>query len=258
MSLIYPDTFPAERYRLNATLDVYKRRLERAKGVINDALSLGIRWYIAWSGGKDSTVLAHLVNSICPNIEIWSEKDDCDFPEEMGYIKSVAERYNFNLKIVTPAVSLWDEIEKGGIDICEDLHSRGTELSDTYFYSEVAKQEALFDGVFLGLRMEESRGRKWNFKKRGHIYQRSNKKWTCIPLAQWTATDIFSYLVINEIPILDIYYKTKFVNAPEEIRKAWYLPSARANKGFCVWLKYYYPELYNKLMNKFSEVKSYT
>lgn len=254
----YPDSFPVERYILNAEMDCYKRHLDSARRHIDTAFKTADRWYVAWSGGKDSTALAHIVNSMYPGTEIWSEKDDCDFPGEIEYVTSVAAKYNFNLNLCVPGMPLLDEALARQIDICEDIHSRGTEFSDRFFYSAVAAQESLCDGVFLGLRAEESRARQKNAMMRGHIYRRKNKKWTCCPLVWWTATDVFSYLVTNNIPILNIYFKTKFIGSPENIRKAWMLPGASSRKGFCAWLRYYYPQQFQKLALAFPNIKSYT
>lgn len=252
----YPESFPSAKYQLWARMPTYKRRVERAKAVIKEALDMGINWYVACSAGKDSTVLAHMVSLLSPGIEVWSEKDCFDFPEEKEYIQALAAKYSWNLNIVTPQANLYEAIKK--IDVCEDLHSRGTEFSDNFFYRLIAEQEKRFNGVFLGLRAEESNGRARNFRVRGHTYQRKNTKWTCNPLSTWKADDIFAYLVSHEIPILPVYFCTKFVDGdPGKIRKSWFLPSARAAEGHCVWLKYYYPELFQKLASIAPETTQY-
>lgn len=254
----YPDSFPAEKYQAYATLRVYKKRIIKAMTIAKKALDMNINWYTTCSCGKDSTVLSHLICKMSPGIEVWSEKDCFDFPGEREYLESLATRYKWNVNIVSPPdKELTGEL--GKVDFCEDIHSRGTSFSDTFFYKLITEQESKFDGVFLGLRCEESQGRLRNFKKRGHIYQRKNGKWTCNPLSTWKAEDIFAYLVSNEIPILPVYFNTAFVGGdPGKIRKSWYLPSARAASGHCVWLKYYYPELYQKLLEMDSGVSSYT
>jgi 3'-phosphoadenosine 5'-phosphosulfate sulfotransferase (PAPS reductase)/FAD synthetase len=245
---MYPKEFL--KYKIYARSNTYKKRLERAKEVVEQALDLKIKWYIACSAGKDSVALAHLVNSFA-KIPLWSEKDNWDYPEEIPYLEELQKKYGWQIDIDYQELSLKNQ------DICEDLHSRGTDFSDKFFYSLIEKQEKKFDGVFLGLRCEESIGRKKNYMKRGHIYQRKNTKFTCIPLATWKGEDIFAYFVSNEIPILPVYTKTMFVKSPTEIRKSWYLPSSRASSGHCVWLKYYYPDLFQKLVEIFPEVRNY-
>jgi phosphoadenosine phosphosulfate reductase len=247
-----------ELYKLNAEMNTYKSRLKQATVQIHRAFEISKCWYVAWSGGKDSTVLAHLVSRLYPGTVIWSEKDDCDFPGELEYVKNTAKRFDWNLELTIPEESLWAEVAKGGLKLCEDIHSRGKAFSDDFFYAAIEKQEQKHAGVFLGLRGEESRGRYMNFKQRGFIYQRKNGKYTCIPLAKWSGIDIFSYLITNEIPIFDIYYKTKFhEDDPTRIRKSWVLPGSHARKGYCAWLRYYYPEIFLKLAAIYPKVKSY-
>jgi len=185
--------------------------------------------------------------SIDPSVQIVSEKDDMDFPNEIVFMENLRERYNLNLDIITPSVSLWSEVKN--FDITEDLHSKGTDFSDTYFYDLLKEYQAKnnIKGVMLGLRAEESNGRSWNAKKNGVIYyNRSWKHIVCQPLAWWSTADVFAYLFSNDIPILDVYFKNEYAE-PEQIRKSWILPSARANKGQAVWLKHYYPELFYRL-----------
>ena len=257
MTVMYPESFPTRLYLTNAQTSEFQRKLEEAAILIHEALGKNLSWYVAWSGGKDSTALAHLVNRIQPGIEVWCEKDDCDFPGELEYVRRVADMFVFNLNLHIPDVSLWEHIEEHGIDICEDLHSRGTVFSDEHFYAAITEQEKRHDGVFLGLRNEESNARRKNTERHGPIYQRKNGKWTCNPLYNWTGTDVFSYLVSNSIPIFDVYFKTRFVNDPAEIRKSWVLPSAQASEGQALWIKYYYPSLFNRLAQKYPELRNY-
>jgi len=253
---LYPESFPTNRFLARSRISLYKKRVEKTIAVINDAVEKKLSWYVACSGGKDSVVLAHMVNNIMPGIKIWSEKDEFDFPGERDYMTDLARRYSWDIDIVSPKVSMEEKARRLGV--CEDLHSHGTEFSDEFFYALIAQQERLYGGVFLGLRCDESQRRRRNFMKRGYIYKRKNGKHTCIPLAAWSADDVFAYLVSNEIPILEVYFKTlHFDGDPCKIRKSWYLPSARAASGQCAWLKYYYPDLYYKLLEIDPGVSNY-
>jgi hypothetical protein len=64
-------------------------------------------------------------------------------------------------------------------------------------------------------------------------------------------------LFSEDLPILNVYFQTKFVDSPEDIRKSWILPSAQASSGQALWLKYYYPEIFQKLCLKNPQLKSY-
>ena len=150
------------------------------------------------------------------------------------------------------------KIDIDNIDICDEINSRGVELSDNFFYSIIKKykQDNNFKGVFLGLRKEESRARRINFYKKGHTYRKKDGEWVCNPLSNFTAKDIYAFLLSNNINPLRVYMHTHFCS-PEKIRKSWYLPGARACEGQALILKYYYPQLFNILEQKFKRIRQY-
>lgn len=256
-----PIEYWQEYYTRWSKTDIYKRNLQRAIDISSEFLEMDLNHNVSFSCGKDSTVLVHLVNSIKPGIKIVSEKDDMDFPEELPYLERLREKYNLNIDVITPPVSLWEEILKHSIT--EDIHSKGTDFSDEYFYGLLAKyhKENNVNASFLGLRQSESRGRAMNFRTKGHIYFNKSwggfGQWICQPLALWSAKDIFAYLFSNDVPIMEVYFKTKFVKSPEDIRKAWILPSHQSNQGQALWLKYYYPQIFNKLAMIKPEMRKY-
>jgi 3'-phosphoadenosine 5'-phosphosulfate sulfotransferase (PAPS reductase)/FAD synthetase len=247
-----------QQYLLHSLTSDFKKNLKRGEEVVKDFLDLGLNQYCSISGGKDSTVMMHLVWSISPKNKFVSEKDDMDFPEELPYMEELRVKYNLDLDIITPPVKLWDIVMNH--DITEDIHSSGTAWSDTYFYDLLRAYQEInkIKGVFLGLRAGESKGRLMNFKGKGHIYY--NQTWkqvVCQPLALWTAKDVFAYLFTNDVPILPVYFKTKFVNSPEDIRKSWILPSHQASQGQAVWLQCYYPDIFNKLSITNPKLRNY-
>lgn len=243
-----PISYWREVYLLHASTTSFKKKVEKAKDITKRFLDLGVKGYGSISGGKDSTAMMHLIHSLEPTYPFMSQKDDMDFPEEMEYMKLLEEKYNLNLTIISPKQDIW-EIAKN-TDFTEDIHSKGTSFSDDLFYNLLKEfqVENSYKGVFLGLRTEESKGRKINFAAKSHIYYNQDySQLVCQPLALWTAKDVFAYLFSNDIPILDVYFKTRFVKSPENIRKSWVLPSAQSQSGQVQWLKHYYPSIYNRL-----------
>lgn len=248
-----------ELYLLHAETYSFRKKVDAAAEVIDKYANMGVKSYLSVSGGKDSTAMAHLVNTTCGyDYLVVSEKDDMDFPGEREFMVELCEKFDYRLEILTPTRSLWEVAQT--VDFTEDIHSKGTEFSDENFYGLLREFQRKngYDGVFLGLRAEESKIRQWNRKKRGHIYENKDwNQWVCCPLVDWTARDVFAYLFANDVPILDVYFKTKFVGTPEKIRKSWVLPSAQASEGQAVWLKYYYPELFDRLSMINPKMRSY-
>ena len=68
--------------------------------------------YISFSGGKDSTVLLHLVRSLYPNITAVYSDTGLEFPEIKEFVKSFD-----NVEIIKPKISFKEVIEHEGYPI---------------------------------------------------------------------------------------------------------------------------------------------
>jgi 3'-phosphoadenosine 5'-phosphosulfate sulfotransferase (PAPS reductase)/FAD synthetase len=67
-----------------------------------------------------------------------------------------------------------------------------------------AKKDGLTCRV-MGLRSEESRNRKMLIAKRGNAYAYRDGTRAVLPIARWSTTDVWSYIVTANLPWLDIY-----------------------------------------------------
>lgn len=245
------DEYWRDTYLLHSESLSFQKKVKKSVEYVNRFLDLGVKCYGSVSGGKDSTAMMHLIESVSdyhPSIGFVSVKDDMDFPGEMEYLRILKQEFGFVIDVLHPENNLWEIAHKH--DFTEDIHSKGTAFSDDNFYGLLKEyqREHQYKGVFLGLRAEESNGRRFNRAKNGLIYY--NEDWhqlVCHPLADWTGMDVMAYLVSREVPILYVYFLTKFVKAPHEIRKSWVLPSGQASSGQALWLKYYFPEIFQRL-----------
>ncbi len=114
-----------------------------------------------------------------------------------------------------------------------------------------------FNGVFLGLRKEESQGRQMSLTIRSPIYQMKSGFWKCCPLANWTGKDVWAYIISKDLVYPEFYNFTALGDSREWIRSASWVTTDGANKGRLVWLKYYYPQYYRQLLREFPEVGRY-
>lgn len=202
--------------------------------------------YLTWSGGKDSTAMVLLASRLGV-VRVMSVKDDLDFPGEREYVEVLAEQWGVALDIVEPTVSLQALLSETFAG--DDIHGRGAKLSKAGFYPLVERYAAErgYPGIYLGLRASESRGRAMNAHCRGAIYKKKSGEVVCQPLWDWSDMDVYGYLFANDIPLLPLYKCTKFAERPGRIRKSWWAPGAAARKGQTVWLKFYYPSLFQRL-----------
>src|SRR3989344_9347436 len=82
-------------------MDLYKK-IEKSKEIISEAAK---NWTvqkiaIAWTGGKDSTIILHLVRSIYKNkvpFKVFFNDTTIEFPEIYDFINKIKRDWNINL-----------------------------------------------------------------------------------------------------------------------------------------------------------------
>lgn len=134
--------------------------------------------YVAWSAGKDSGVMMHLILQQHPPIVVVHS----DYGRE---------------KVPEP---VWREINamvsRFGIrDFRSHVHDPQPKAS---LYRLAAEG---FDLVFVGLRAEESAGRRERMKS-GRAFGPIRECW---PIERWTWMDVWAYTVANDVPYLSLY-----------------------------------------------------
>lgn len=229
----------------------HQRAVDQAKRIAGRALEAAKTPVVSWSGGKDSTALAHLVRvELGANVHTISEKDDLDYPGEEAYVRDLAARWSLDLEILRPATSplAWLLERRGALSAGEDMHSRSAGLSRACFYGVMEAANEGRDVLFWGLRAEESGRRERLLTAKGATYQLKSGQVRCAPLAAWTGLDVFAYLQAREIEPLHVYrccgWLPEHRQKPWLIRKSWWIPGAHAAKGAAAWLKRYYPSLF--------------
>ena len=233
----------------------HRRLVAAAQRIATRALSGGERPAVYWSGGKDSTAMAAIVLSIDPGVQLVSEKDDLDFPGEEQYVIGLAKRWQARLEILRPAISPTQWIADHAAELAPDgdHHSRRAAVSKACFYELVERDNAYRDLAFLGLRAEESDGRRRARAANGLIYQRRDGLRVCCPLGDWTGLDVFAYLQMHDLEPFAVYRCCGYMHErePWRIRKSWWLPGDRGKYGATSWLRRYWPSLYRRLVEWF-------
>lgn len=236
----------------------HRRRVDSALRVAEEALRVAPRSTIMLSGGKDSTVMTHLVcKTLGANLPCASQKDDMDYPGEEEYVRKLAAEWGLELHVLYPPVSPkeWIAANAHTLLAADDIHSRAAELSKECFYEVVEAFSADYQGIFLGLRADESNARRLNRATRGRLYQKKptprhpDGQWVAQPLADWKGLDVYAYAVAHGIELLHVYRCVGFLHSEEpwRVRIAWWLPGSSSARGGVAWLRHYYPSLYRQL-----------
>lgn len=253
--------FDTSKYIINSKLKSYKYKVEESKKVIDEMFDMSKKPYIAWSGGKDSTALVYLITQDMgfKNTLIFCQKDDCDFPDEMDYVSGLIDKYKLNCDIIQPSESMWNYIVEHKVDLLNEIHKKSNDVTKKFFTECINKflKKHTPDCAVMGLRKYESKARLFNFYKHKHLYHcKYDNLLHCNPISNWTYTDVFSYMIEKDIPILPLYKKVDLLKGEDSIRKSWWIPSSTNVQlfGGVVFLKTHYPELYNKLREFFPEI----
>ena len=73
---------------------VFRKKIEenirRSLSIIKQGISLAQSPYVSWSGGKDSTVMLHIVLQVAPQIPVLYRDCGATFPQAMDYILAVS------------------------------------------------------------------------------------------------------------------------------------------------------------------------
>jgi 3'-phosphoadenosine 5'-phosphosulfate sulfotransferase (PAPS reductase)/FAD synthetase len=108
----------------------------------------------------------------------------------------------------------------------------------------------------IGLRAEESRGRLMNRRAHGVLYPRGDGRWIATPLADWTALDVFAYLVSNDLPVSQEYLDPGDT-AEERGRRRTGTALGTTNTGYGRWheLRVRHRALWQELVTMFPEMR---
>lgn len=164
----------------------YKKKIGAANKIIEDSLKVCDRPFVACSFGKDSAVLLDLVMKIIPDVEArfvrWPETNIINNYDE---VISQWIGLGANVKIL--------DLSRESLD--DKVGDRWDQLSKISYS----------DGSFVGLRADESKGRRMTLIANGVIYKSVKGFYRICPLASWKNEDIAAHVVSNNLPTLNTY-----------------------------------------------------
>lgn len=241
----------------HARLPVFERKVERALGLIQRASERG-RTGVSFSGGKDSTVTLHLVRQIVPDVVAAFYDSGCEYED------STAMAEHYGAEVIQPEMSLLELCRYGGY--WGYAHPADAEV-DVNFKAFLVTEPAVYfaekyglDVVALGLRAQESAGRRMNARKRGEYYQAKDMGvWHLCPLASWTDNDVWAYIASRGLRYHTAYDKMAALGLP---RKAWrvslLMSAVAAQWGGLAVLRQIEPERFRALAAEFPRILDYT
>lgn len=176
-----------------------------AEHIISEALKKCKKPIIAFSGGKDSTVVLHLVRRIAPQTIALFNNTGVENKETVKFTRSLP-----NMDETTYyKKNFWQCVDEYGLpQVKAKAKSHGNRCC--YYLKEKPAldyyREHNNDLTFTGLTMAESRNRMMFFKRCGPLYyMKSWQMWKCHPIWDWTEDEVWDYIKSNNIPYNPIY-----------------------------------------------------
>ncbi|XRP97789.1 phosphoadenosine phosphosulfate reductase family protein (plasmid) [Methanocaldococcus sp. 16A] len=187
-----------EYFLIWAESEVFQEKLKKTKEIIKEALSKFKKPYIAFSGGKDSTALMHLVLSFDDSIMVlhWDYGPYyLPRPLEKEIIEIAKKCRAKNLRVET-SKKYWilkrNAVNVLGVDYLGKL------------VPQLVKEG--YDLAFVGLRAEEAVKRRLRTQEI-YEYDKYKKITNVYPLRDWSWKDVWAYIVSNNLPYLSYYDK---------------------------------------------------
>ena len=219
-----------------------------AKAVIEDALTSYVRPAILWSGGKDSTVVLHLVKEVTAKLGLklppvlFVDHGD-HFPETMQLISEVSKKWVFNV-VVAKNEDILNHVNGGRIyinDLSEENQKEARRIGfseDSFPYSletnvcsyllkTVPMNSVIsryrFDALFTGVRWDENPDRCTEV----FISSRENPHHVRIqPILPMLEKDIWEYILANKLPVHPKYQEGyRSINGMHDSKKVSNLPA---------------------------------
>lgn len=173
-----------------------------ARRVIEKALTKKGNHFIAFTGGKDSTVLVHLVKSVAgiqtPFKTLFIDNGH-EFEQIYNFVNKMSVLYNLRLykqpnPIQIPKLNFFQRLFKNpltGLDCCGESKVRALKEAIQHFNIDV---------LYVGLRWNEQPARYPE-----HIFAQRENHIRIHPIAPFTETDIWNYIKSYNIPYCTLY-----------------------------------------------------
>lgn len=244
------------RYLVHAQLRGHRERVERARDEFRRAAALG-PVVVATSWGKDSVALADLALETLGPVPLLHLASSYRLP---GW-EPVAAHFVARTIVheVEPRRSLAETIawlREVGLGYERERPQAAVQALKKDPGAEWCLKHG-FAVQALGMRAEESKGRRACFRARTPTYQLARGLWVTNPLAWWSTVDVWAYIAARELPYHRLYDLETHGYTREEHRNTGWLTTIDAGRGRLGWLRAHFPEQYRALAREFPQVERF-
>ena len=182
-----------ETFQLWSRTEQHQHALQAAPEIIQHALETARKPYVAFSGGKDSTVMTHLVLQHAPDTMV------LHWDYGRAFVPEPIQRETLRNARLLGARNLRVETSS----LYRKLGRRAQNVLGKHLIGRLLPQLAQegYDLAFVGLRRQESLRRRRRIRS-GRTLSAMRE---CYPLQDWDWRDVWAYIVRHDLPYLALY-----------------------------------------------------
>jgi phosphoadenosine phosphosulfate reductase len=173
---------------------------------------------IAWSGGKDSTLVLYLCLQANPEVPVVFNNTGVEYPETVEFIADLEQKWTLNLLITHPEKTYWECMDEYGFPQGTKwresqrnvaLGRKGNSARCCYWLKEkpmllVIRQNGYL-GYFSGETAIESRLRMFAALKGTCLHLKKEGICKIKPILWWTESEVWDFIHKENLPINPIY-----------------------------------------------------
>lgn len=232
-------------------------KIKGIKTIIKKGLDAMQNPYLACSWGKDSVTLLYFLREIKPDIPVVFLNSGYSFPDIYEFRDRIIKEWQLNYIEIAQPIDYLELCKEVGLphDRKQTTQNKTVKILKKDLLNNLATEKG-FDGCFWGLRAEESKSRANLIRYKGNCFQ-SQGFWRCSPLAYLGNMDIWMIIDLLKIHYCSLYDKNAVLKR-HEIRNSGWLSTDGAENGKILHIRRYYPELFEKLVENFADIRTYT
>jgi len=234
--------------------------------------------YLAFSGGKDSTLVLDLARRADPGVPVVFFDSGLEYPETVEFVERTADRWRLNLDWVQVRPTALDVLMSNGTWAYHQPESPGLDMFETLIGAPARQaHERHGPGELWGLRADESHGRAVRLAaalagppcpccagpaerraRHGGAYARRDGTLPYSPVWDWTADDVWAHLRRRGVPANPVYAKLESLGAAgRDLRLCLMVDANHLAHGRAHLLKTGWPALFNQLAQALPRLREY-